>query len=114
MTPLVGQGKVVDDDQQNIVVQKCPENYDCTSGSNIHSTKDMVVSESTLHKLVEGRFLKTTMFLQLALHCRYRMMKILITYLPPQVVALKKPNKIQADRLSIVSSSALMNDMVGA
>jgi len=54
VTPLVGQGKVVDDDQQNIVVQKCPENYDCTSGSNIHSTKDMVVSESTLHKLVEG------------------------------------------------------------
>lgn len=42
------------------------------------------------------------------------MMKILTKYLPPQVVALKKPNKIQAGRLSIVSSSALINDMVGA
>jgi len=53
VTPLVGHGKVVDGDHQNIVVQKCPENYDCTCGSNIHSTKDMVVSKSTLHKLVE-------------------------------------------------------------
>lgn len=53
MTHLVGHGKVVDGDHQNIVVQKCPENYDCTSGSNIHCTKDAVASESTLHKLVE-------------------------------------------------------------
>jgi hypothetical protein len=42
------------------------------------------------------------------------MMKILTICLPPQVEALKKPNKIQVDHLSIVSSSVILNDMAEA